>query len=227
MLLAKNTVLLEQFRAGSPEAMEKVYLHYHPGVQRFLGQGFTFRSKGGHCHFRGIKDKEELDSAIQQVFRRAFEDRARHTYNGINSFSNWVLAISRNMVINGFRNREIAFSNYISVREGENPLATIDNAITEEYTGILYGRQSQQQDKTFENSELKKLISKFMLELTNSERQLLILRFVEGIGQEETARQLDSSRMKIRTAESKLRRRLRAFLQDSGYIDNLAHDKTP
>ena len=66
-----------------------------------------------------------------------------------------------------------------------------------------------------------------MLELTNSERQLLILRFVEGIGQEETARQLDSSRMKIRTAESKLRRRLRAFLQDSGYIDNLAHDKTP
>ena len=221
MLLAKNEDLLKRFRVGDKDAMEEVYRHYSPGVTRFLRQGFTFRSGGGHCYFKGIKLQDDLNSAVQEVFRRAFEDRARNAYNGINSFSNWVLAISRNMVINGFRNREIAFSSYISKKDDRGHLAIMDNAVTENYSGILYGQQNQDQEKTYEHSELKGLIGKFMTELSEPERKLLVLRFIDGVGQEDAAKQLGSSRMKVRTAETKLRRRLRAYLKNSGYIDNL------
>ena len=39
------------------------------------------------------------------------------------------------------------------------------------------------------------------------------------LADEETARELGSTRMKVRTAEGRLRNRLRAFLRDSGYLD--------
>ena len=84
MYLAKNTKLVAAFKSGDRDAMEEVYRHYAPGVQRFLRQGFSFRSKATHCYFKGIKIDDDLGVAVQEVFRRAFEERARNAYNGIN-----------------------------------------------------------------------------------------------------------------------------------------------
>ncbi len=60
-----------------------------------------------------------------------------------------------------------------------------------------------------------------MDQLDEHDRNLLIHRFAEGRGQEETASLIGSTRMKVRTAEAKLRNRLRGYLRHSGYIDNL------
>lgn len=221
MFLAKDKELLAAFKRGDREALDVVYRHYAPGVTGFLRKGFTFRSGSGHFYFKGIQDLQELKGSVQEVFRRAFEEKARNSYNGINSFTNWVLAIGRNMVINRFRNREVAISSYISPSDDRSHLTFMDDEVTEEYSGVLYGRPSTSQDRLFENAELKDLIDDFMGQLTEHDRKLLIYRFGEGKGQEETAKLLDSTRMKVRTAESKLRNRLRAFLRTSGYIDDL------
>lgn len=221
MLLAKNKQLLEAYRRGDREAMDTVYRHYQRGVTSFLRKGFTFRSGQGHFFFRGIQDPADLQNAVQEIFRRAFEERARHSYNGINSFTNWILAIGRNMVINQFRNREVAFSHYISPADARGHLAVMDDEITEEFSGVLYGNAVSAQDTAFEKDELKGLLHAFTSELTEEEQQLLVLRFAEGVGQEETAKMLGSTRMKVRTTESRLRNRLRAYLRKSGYIDNM------
>ena len=221
MFLAKNPDLLRRFKAGDKDALEEVYRHYQPGVTSFLRKGFTFRSGKGHFYFKGIQDPSELKASVQEVFRRAFEGKARASYNGINSFTNWVLAIGRNMVINRFRNREIALSNYVSSADDRSHLTFMDDEMTEEYSGLLYGRPAGMQDVQLEQDELKKLIDSFMEQLTEHDRMLLVYRFAEGRGQEETADLLKSTRMKVRTAESKLRNRLRAYLRHSGYIDDL------
>ncbi len=221
MFLAKNKTLLAAFKRGERGALDAVYRHYAPGVTSFLRKGFTFRSGKGQFFFKGILDPSDLKSGVQEVFRRAFESRARDSYNGINSFTNWVLAIGRNMVINQFRNREIAFSHYIAPSDERGHLAVMDDEITEEFSGLLYGTAAERMDEQVEHSELKHLIDRFMRELTDHDRQLLVLRFAEGKGQEETANLLKSTRMKVRTAESKLRGRLRAYLRHSGYIDHL------
>ena len=225
MYLAKNKKLLEGFKRGDRDALDNVYRHYQPGLTSFLRRGFTFRGAKGQFYFKGIIDPSDLRAAVQEVFRRAFEPKALKSYNGINSFTNWVLAIGRNMVINQFRNREIAFSHYISPSDSRSHLTVMDDEVTEEYTGVLYGRPSKQQDSQMEHSELKELIERFTTELSVHDRKLMILRFAEGCGQEETAELLGSTRMKVRTAESKLRNRLRAFLRHSGYLDNLNTDK--
>lgn len=224
MYLAKNAALLAAFKNGERSALDDVYRHYLPGVTSFLRKGFTFHSTKGNFYFKGILDPSELKSAVQEVFRRAFEGRARESYNGINSFTNWVLAIGRNMVINQFRNREIAFSHYVSPSDERGHLAVMDDEITEEFSGVLYGRPSRPQDSQMEHSELKALMDRFMQELSDHDRRLLVLRFAEGRGQEETADLLGSTRMKVRTAEAKLRSRLRAFLRHSGYLDNFPPD---
>ena len=221
MFLAKDKRLLESFKRGDKEAMDVVYRHYQRGVTSFLRKGFTFRSGTGHFFFKGIAENQDLENAVQEVFRRAFEERARLSYNGVNSFTNWVLAIGRNMVINQFRNREIAFSDYISPSDERGHLTILDDEVTEEYSGVLYGRPSRPQDSVFEHGELKGLIDSFTKELTEHDRKLLIYRFADGLGQEETARVLGSTRMRVRTAEARLRHRLRAYLRHSGYLDNL------
>lgn len=221
MFLAKNKKLLRAFKRGDRDAMTEVYNHYAPGVAAFLRKGFTFRGGKGHFYFKGIQDDSELEAAVQEVFRRAFEQRARDSYNGVNSFSNWVLAIGRNMVINQFRNREIAFSQYVSAGDERGHLAVLDQEVKEEYAGVLYSRPSEQQQRRVEHGELKELMDEFMGELSDHDRQLLVLRFAEGRAQEEAAELLGSTRMKVRTAEAKLRSRLRAFLRNTGYIDHL------
>jgi RNA polymerase sigma factor (sigma-70 family) len=226
MFLAKNARLLALFKQGEREAMSEVYRHYSTGVRSFLRKGFTFRSSTGHFYFKGVHDDSELEAAVQEVFRRAFEEKARTSYNGVNSFTNWVLAIARNMVINQFRNREISFSEYISSKDERGHLAIMDNEVTEEFSGLLHGMTVKRQDATFENSELKGLLGRFMKDLTEEDRQIMISRFAEGKGQEETAERLGSTRMKVRTAEARLRSRLRAFLRHSGYIDQYAVPRT-
>ena len=58
-----------------------------------------------------------------------------------------------------------------------------------------------------------------MAELNEHDRQLLVLRFYEGCGQEETAQKIGSTRMKVRTAEAKIRDGLRRHLRNTGYLD--------
>ncbi len=225
MFLAKNKKLLAAFKSGDRDALEAVYRQYVAGVRQFLRKGFTFRGGQGQFFFRGIQDESELDSAVQEVFRRSFEERARNSYNGINSFTNWVLAIARNMVINQFRNREIAFSQYISARDTRSHLTVMDQEITEEHSGVFYGRPALSQELQVEHTELKGLLDSFMGELTEHDRLLLVYRFAEGKGQEETAELIGSTRMKVRTSEAKLRSRLRAYMRNTGYIDHVAHKK--
>ena len=100
--------------------MERVYLHYVKGIGHFLQKGFSFRSQDKFFFFKGYKSTFDLHNAVQEVFRRAFEERARLSYNGVNSYSNWILAIARNMVINQFRNKEVPFSQFEERKEGDN-----------------------------------------------------------------------------------------------------------
>ena len=226
MFLAKNKELLERFRSGEKEAMEEIYLHYSPGVHRFLRNGFTFRSGGGHCYFKGIKVEDELNVAVQEVFRRAFEERARNAYNGINSFSNWVWPLAEIWSSTNFATAKspsvIIFPK--GTGEDRSHIAAMDTAVSSvsaTYSGVLYAQNPGSQDDNYEKSELKGLIGEFMKEITEEDRQLLVLRFVENISQEDAANVLGSTRMKVRTAEQKLRRRLRAFLSGTGYTDHL------
>src|SRR5438045_884131 len=110
--------------------MEVVYRHYVKGVSHFMQKGFSFRSTDKFFFFKGYRSPFDLHNAVQEVFRRAFEERARLSYNGVNSYSNWILAIARNMIINQFRNKEIPFSQF-EEKNADGESRQWENQITE------------------------------------------------------------------------------------------------
>ena len=125
------------------------------------------------------------------------------------------------MVINQFRNREVVISSYVSEDDSRGDSALIDGENSRQYGGVLFAEPSQHQQTTVEKTELRGLIQEFMSELVPEDKELLVLRFVENKSQEEAAEIIGSTRMKIRTAESKLRRRLKAFMRGTGYTDHM------
>jgi RNA polymerase sigma factor (sigma-70 family) len=220
VLLINNPELLGAFRRGDKAALEVVYRHYVKGLTHFVQKGFTFRSAEKFFYFKGFRNVFDLHNAVQEVFRRAFEEKARLSYNGVSSYSNWILAIARNMIINQFRNREIPFSQF-EEREGEGGRQW-ENQLTDEYSGVLHGTTGDNQDLAMEKAQLKELMARFMTQLSDEDKELVRLRYTEGQGQEETAKAMSSTRMRIRTQEAKVRRRLIAYLRHSGYLDQFA-----
>ncbi len=218
MLLIKNPELLVGFRRGDKAALEIVYRHYVKGVSHFVQKGFSFRSAEKYLFFKGFRNAFDLHNTVQEVFRRAFEEKARLSYNGVSSYANWILAIARNLIINQFRNKEIPFSQF-EERDRQESGNTWENQLTDEYSGILHGTTGDHQDVALEKAQLKDLIERFMTELGEEDRELVKYRYSEGLGQEETAKAMSSTRMKVRTQEARIRRRLIAYLRHTGYLE--------
>ena len=91
------------------------------------------------------------------------------------------------MVINQFRNREIAFSDYISPTDERGHLTVLDDEVTEEFSGVLYGRP-RPAGLPVRIRRAQRAYRRFTNEFTEHDRKLLVLRFAEGLGQEETAK---------------------------------------
>ncbi|MFH0902557.1 MAG: sigma factor [Pseudomonadota bacterium] len=103
MLLASDRSLLEQFRAGDRQAMERVFHHYSGVLARHLQAGFRFHGGGQAMRFTGIKDRYDLHDLVAETFRRAFEEPARLGYDGLGSYETYLRTIAHNMVIDRLR----------------------------------------------------------------------------------------------------------------------------
>jgi RNA polymerase sigma factor (sigma-70 family) len=197
--------LLSGFRAGDREALTVVYRMHAETVALLLRHGFSFES-GGHRHrFAGYGSGFELQDALHETFRRAFEPRAREGYDGIRPYGAYVTTIARNLVLRSFRAREVLFP--LEPAENFGPgiapmVAAVDAAPTPERE--LHDRQ------------VLELVERFLATLTPDERRLIELRYVEGLSQRDAADALGLGRQRIRTREQAVRAKLLAYLREHG-----------
>src|SRR5260370_32678632 len=112
-LLIERRELLDRFKRGERRALEEVYRHYAPELAAFLQRGFTFSSGGRPLRFSGYAQPFDLDNALQETFLRAFKESARVGYDGLHPYKSYLFAIARNLVLDEFRNREVAMSPFI------------------------------------------------------------------------------------------------------------------
>jgi RNA polymerase sigma factor (sigma-70 family) len=195
--------LLSGFRAGEREALTTVYRLHAETVALLLRHGFSFES-GGHRHrFAGYGSGFELQDALHETFRRAFEPRAREGYDGIRPYGAYVTTIARNLVLRSFRAREVLFPLEADTGSTIGPmLAAVDVGPTPERE--LHDRQ------------VLELVERFLATLAPDERRLIELRYVEGLSQRDAADALGLGRQRIRTREQAVRAKLLAFLREHG-----------
>jgi RNA polymerase sigma factor (sigma-70 family) len=195
--------LLSGFRAGEREALTAVYRMHAETVALLLRHGFSFES-GGHRHrFAGYGSGFELQDALHETFRRAFEPRAREGYDGIRPYGAYVTTIARNLVLRTFRAREVLFPLESDAEPGVAPMLTaVDVGPTPERE--LHDRQ------------VLELVERFLATLTPDDRRLIELRHVEGLSQRDAADALGLGRQRIRTREQAVRAKLLAYLREHG-----------
>jgi RNA polymerase sigma-70 factor (ECF subfamily) len=193
---------LRGVRCGGVEALTEVYrLHVHD-VAGPLRHGFSFASRGRSHRFVGFSSAFELQDALHETFRRAFEPRARDGYDGIRPYGPYLKTIARNVVLRGFRAREVQFPEVD--RDGE--LGPIEIADTE----------SASPEDTVAGQQVRDVVAAYLATLESEDRRLLTLRFIDGKSQRDVADAVGLGRQQVRAREAKLRKGLLAYLRAQG-----------
>jgi RNA polymerase sigma-70 factor (ECF subfamily) len=219
-LLIEQRELLRRFKAGERRALEEVYRHYAPAVAAFLQGGFTFTSRDRTLRFSGYTQPFDLDNALQETFVRAFKESARLGYDGLHPYKSYVMAIARNLVLDEFRNREVAMSPFLEARAvGDVPPPRVgdDGAPVAAVTDAPSGQLSAEHE--FLRQELGQLYATFVERLSDKDRTFFRARFEEEKTQVQAGEVAGLSHMQARTLEKKLRQRFLSHMQDSGYLE--------
>lgn len=211
MILVDDRDLLDRFRRGERAALLAVYQHYVTDVTRFLTRGFTFDSQGRHCAFSGFRGGYEIEAAIQEVFRRAFEERARLAYDGLRPYRPYLLRIARNAVINDLKSKQPILFRF---RQGR-PVILEPSA---EETPESSPASTASPEEIAEAREVHELVVAFKAELDEREAAVFRARFEEGMSAERAGSAVGLTRSQIRTTEQRLRERFLAFMQSRGYL---------
>ncbi len=217
-LLLEDRAFLERFRAGEPAALRAVYEANVQDLAVFLRRGFIFNAGGRTLRFRGYDSTFDLEDCLQDVFRRAFGERARLSYDGLRPYRNYLWTIARNVVINDYQARVKKLSRYEDVREGEH--ATEDEWGLGDDPLASGGTSHPNPEKAALSDELRALVDQFVDGLPAREHRVFELRYRRGASHVEIEGEIGLSPSKIKTTESRIRKRLLRFLHQHGYFEH-------
>lgn len=194
MLLIEDRSLLERYRAGDPQALARVFEHYYPEVAAIAQNGFSFQSGGRRLRFKGYRFSADLFDVVHDVFRAAFEEKARLAYGGLQPYSAYLLTIARNLILSRLRHEEVA----------PDPLPL-------EAAGAMPAPGPSPEEVAHQNRQ-RALVQAFLAALSSEERDFTRLRFEEDLSQEAVAERMGVGRKKVRLLEEKVREKLRRYL---------------
>ncbi|MBN1204164.1 MAG: sigma-70 family RNA polymerase sigma factor [Myxococcaceae bacterium] len=196
---------LRRFREGAPEVLGEVYRAHAEPLARTL-RAAAFRGRG-FAHLRGAL---EVENTVLETFARAFEPRTRMAYDGVRPYAQFLVGISRNVVLEQSRSREV-----VAGLGPQDEGSTLDWEL-----GSLAGG-GERLEQQLEDQEVEALLRDFKGGLSSEERELFELRFTEGLAQESAAERVGLTRIQVRRREKGLKQRLLDFLQGHGYLQGL------
>jgi len=191
--------VLESFRRGEPETLDRIYRTFSQDVARFLT-----RSTGNSKHGRGSRSgllPHDLQAAHQETFIRAFRPAARASYDGISPYLGYLLAIARTTAVDLFRSNR--FHDWV-------PLDAVPEVFEQR-------SESPDPEQAALVSEVQSLVQRFLESLPHLERRLVALRFIDGLSQHAVAETLGLSRSEVRTREDRLRSAIASYLLQAGW----------
>jgi RNA polymerase sigma-70 factor (ECF subfamily) len=203
--LMKNKSLLDEYRAGEPKAVHKVYRLYADNVFRLVALGFYYRSRGQLRRFKGLGLGSKCEDCVQDIFEKAFSVKARVGYDGRRPFENYLLGIVRNQVINWLRHQKVVERIECESFLEDQALLVDDSSVLETEERIL-------------SEQIQAQVSSFHEGLGQVERGIFEVRLIEAVSVEECARRLNVSAYRVKRSEKELRRRLLVRLKRQGLL---------
>ena len=193
-----NPGLLERFRRGERDALERVYLHYVDRVASVVRWGILLPSGK---KIPGVADPESEQDIVHDVFLRAFSERARAGFDGARPFEPYLLRIAANLLVDHYRrgNREILPDRL----DQDQPIEPAPEDPVEPGNGHPW-------------SELRAETALFLDGLDGNLKKFAHLRFEWELSQQQIAAEMGTSRWKVRMLEKKVLRGLVRHLKKNG-----------
>ena len=206
-IFAGDRALLDRFRRGDRDALAAVYERYVDDVATLARRGFTIESSN-HAVVRGAGREGEYE-LVQDTFVRAFAEKARLAYDGIQPYRPYLLRITKNLMIDRYRaeQKTAGAVELDTIRDLDALLAT--NAELPQIAAPV----DPDAAKLFEAT------AAYVATLSDEARRLVALRFEAELSQDETAEKLGVTRRRIRTLERDVQDGLRTYLKSRGLFD--------
>ncbi len=189
--LRDDPELLTAFRQGRRDALERVYRHYIAGIERYA------RALARAAGSSELAQPGAVADLVQDVFMRAFSDRARRDYDGQREFGGYLTVVARNCFIDIQRSR----GREVLIAEEDLP-DLADSSVDE--------------DKDWSDPKIIAILARYVEQLPPDLRALYDGRYVRGQSQEEVSASLGLSRQAVRTGEKRLRTGLKKALARAG-----------
>jgi RNA polymerase sigma factor (sigma-70 family) len=222
MNLEDDRRALDGFRRGDRRVLEALYRTHAPDIARLLRFGFAFSSGGRDCRFHGVRSEFDLEDRLQEVFARAFSERARLGYDGLTPFGAYVRTIARNLVIDDFRRKEQVLVEYSIDRSEAEPEAPPRGA-SEPFLGQLATSGRPELDRN--QAELLELVAAFKATLSRRERQVYELRFERELEHDQITTESGLSASKVKTSEQRIRTAFFRFMRRHGYFRGYVQER--
>jgi RNA polymerase sigma factor (sigma-70 family) len=195
-----NRKLLDDFRRGKASVFRIVYKHYIENMELFVANGW-YNSENGNKVY-GIVDFEVQAELVQEIFMKAFSEKARMSYDGFRPYKIFLLGIARNVVVDYFRKQPRDMLTHASV-----DVATM-NIETNADLDMIAAREHD-----LDWQRCIAATKDYVATLDAIHRRFVEFRFHDEMTLMEVARRLELSRGKARQLEKELGRSLKRHLQ--------------
>lgn len=193
--LEQDRERLAAFREGRNDVLAAIYYALVNDVFRVAALGFVTANGA----IRPERDPDEQRAIVQEVFVRAFAERARMAYDGMRPYRPYLLTIAKNVMIDRARTRsaEAARTTEIDV----DAIIVTDAALPGEV------------EESVEQAQLRTAAAAYVETLEDELRAFVRLRFDQDLSQIDVAAQLGVTRRRVRTLEDRVMTGLRKYLK--------------
>jgi RNA polymerase sigma-70 factor (ECF subfamily) len=190
-----DAALVARMRAGDEAAFERVVRSYSPRLLALAR--------------RIVGSDEDARDVVQDGFLNAF--RGLSNFEGQAKLSTWLHRIVVNVALMKLRTRR---------RKPEQSIETLLPAFRDDGHHVEQFRSWEEPiDEALERRETREVVRKLIDELPESYRTVLVLRDIEGLDTEETARMLDltpnAAKIRLHRARQALRTLLARHFQET------------
>ncbi|MEQ9502879.1 MAG: RNA polymerase sigma factor [Deltaproteobacteria bacterium] len=197
MELERDRELLDAFRAGKRDALERVYRAYVNDVVAIVRFGFTVDGK----RIPGESNPETQLDVAQDVFVKAFSESGRKGYDGVRPYGPFIRRIARNLLIDRARKsgREV-------------PLDADDDQDVEDT--FLRPTEPDDTEAALDFKRLAEAARAFVAAQDPELADFVRLRFEEELSQADIAARMNVTRRRVRTLESRTLSGLAKWLEE-------------
>ncbi|NRA01047.1 MAG: sigma-70 family RNA polymerase sigma factor [Myxococcales bacterium] len=183
-----DSELVRKAREGSREAFEVL-------VRRFSERAYRVA-------FRILRDADQSEDVLQDAFIKAY--RGIRKFEQRSAFYTWLYRIVVNLALDRRR------------RERPGTRVEWDDGVAHEIEPRAVVGQPPDPDATARRAQVRRILSEGIQQLPDGQREVLLLREVEGLSYEEIAKAMEISKGTVMSRLHYARRKLTSFLRERG-----------